>query len=369
MSQIYGTRKRQSGQHLRYSDRQLLEWRYGQNLKKARKHRLSQAQLARELEMSPSTLSRELKRGRVRQLDSQLREYWIYSAEVAQRNYDQNASGKGPVLKIGQDHKLAEHLERRLLGISEEGRRVRPYSPDATIMELERDGWPTQTRICTRTLYSYIEKDVFLRVTQKDLPRGGKSCKRHPRRVRRNYKVPNGRQIEDRPAGSEDRTEPGHWEMDCIESVKGDRSCILTLVDRQSREAFLFKLRSQTQEAVIRALDMHERKLGSRRFREKFKSVTVDNGSEFWDWESLEKSVNSKRARTRIYYAHPYSSWERGSNENLNGFIRYSIPKGTRLSDYKQRDLRELQDWINDYPRRILGGQSANDFIQAARAA
>ena len=75
--------------------------------------------------------------------------------------------------------------------------RIRSYSPDACIMELELKGWPTQTRICTRTLYHYIDKDVFCSVTQKDLPRGGQRKRRKKRRVRGSYKVPTGRQIED----------------------------------------------------------------------------------------------------------------------------------------------------------------------------
>ena len=108
--------------------------------------------------------------------------------------------------------------------------------------------------------------------------------------------------------------------------------------------------------------------MGLSGFRSRFKSITVDNGAEFWNWQALEQSALGKRQRTRIYYAHPYSSWERGSNENLNGFIRYSISKGTRLSQYTRKDIHELQEWINMYPRRILGGLPAADFSQTARA-
>ena len=363
------TSKRNPGKHLSYSDRQIIEWAVKKNEKLSRKKRLNQKELADILEISPSTLSRELRRGRVKQLDTYLVEYYSYSALVAQQDYDYKASAKGPGLKIGDDLKLAAHIERKLLGIDAEGRRIRPYSPDACIMEFEHKGWPTKTRICTRTLYHYIEKDVFCSITQKDLPRGGQRKRRKSRRVRRSYKVPTGRQIEDRPCEAENRTEYGHWEMDCIESIKSDRTCILSLVERYSREAILVKLSSQTQDAVIRALNSLERSLGSRNFRDVFKTITVDNGSEFWDWESLETSILNKKARTAIYYAHPYSSWERGSNENLNGFVRYFIPKGTRISDYKQKEIQELAEWINDYPRRILKGQTAAAISQAARAA
>ncbi|MGI6333427.1 MAG: IS30 family transposase [Saccharofermentanales bacterium] len=368
MSHLQFNRKRKPGKHLRYTDRQLIEHVYRTNEKRPRRDRKTQSMMAKELGISESTLSRELHRGAVIQLRSDLTEYTSYSADVAQADYDRKASRKGPDLKIGNDHKLAEHCERLLLGLGEDGKQVRPYSPDAVIMHFEHRGWPTATRLCTRTLYSYIEKDVFFGVTQKDLPRGGRGSKRRHRRVRRTNKVPTGRQIEDRPEAAESRSEAGHWEMDCIESVKGDRTCILTLVDRMTREAILLKLTSQTQQAVLRALNGLERQMGLSGFRSRFKSITVDNGAEFWDWQALEQSVQGKRQRTRIYYAHPYSSWERGSNENLNGFIRYSIPKGTRLSQYTRKDIRELQEWINMYPRRILGGLPAADFSQTAQA-
>ena len=121
--------------------------------------------------------------------------------------------------------------------------------------------------------------------------------------------------------------------MDCIESVKTDRTYLLTLVDPSSRGSILLEIGRQTQEAVLRKLNSLEQQLGTRAFREKFKTITVDNGAEFADWKKLETSLFRKRKRTEIYYARAYASWERGSNENLNDFIRYFIPKGSRLKD------------------------------------
>lgn len=364
MSQLHFIRKRRPGKHLSYSDRQLIEYVHWNNLKKPQRERKSQKELAAELGISPATLSRELRRGYVLQQRSDLTEYYRYSAEVAQRDYDLKASRKGPDLKIGHDHELAQTLETEIQRRAGTTKLRCSNSPYAVIQRLESKGWPTNTRISVRTLYNYIARDVFFAITQKDLPRKGKSGKGRRRRVRRRHIVTTGRQIEDRPIEASERSEPGHWEMDCIESVKGDRTCLLSLVDRYSREGIILKLTSQTQAAVIRALNGLERKWGAAQFRHRFKSITVDNGAEFWDWEGLETSILSKEPRTTIYYAHPYSSWERGSNENLNGFIRYYIPKGTPLKQFTRSDLRELQDYINEYPRKILGGLSVVEFLK-----
>ena len=151
-----------------------------------------------------------------------------------------------------------------------------------------------------------------------------------------------------------------------MESTQSDRTCLLTLVDRYSRESLLFKIGRQTQKAVLRKLNGLERQLGSKAFREKFKTITVDNGAEFADWKKLESSLFRKEKRTVIYYARAYASWERGSNENLNGFIRYFIPKGSRLKDIPAKEIKQLEEYINRYPRKILGGSSAKNFTQAA---
>ncbi len=90
--------------------------------------------------------------------------------------------------------------------------------------------------------------------------------------------------------------------MDCIESVKADRTCLLTLVDRLSRESILLKIGRQTQEAVLRKLNSLERQLGTRAFREKFKTIMVDNGAEFAGWKKLETSLFQKEKRTEINF-------------------------------------------------------------------
>ncbi len=95
-----------------------------------------------------------------------------------------------------------------------------------------------------------------------------------------------------------------------------------------------------------------------------FKSITVDNGVEFLDMAGLEKSVYDKLSkRTTIYYAHPYCSWERGSNENNNKLIRKFIKKKTDIKTFSSSYIKKIQDWINNYPRKLFNYKSANDIF------
>ena len=98
-------------------------------------------------------------------------------------------------------------------------------------------------------------------------------------------------------------------------------------------------------------------------FRSTFRTITVDNGSEFSDCSGMERSRFGAGQRTKIYYCHPYSAYERGSNENLNKMIRRHYPKGTDFSRVSARRIREVQDWINGYPRGIFDYRSSNDLF------
>lgn len=237
-------------------------------------------------------------------------------------------------------------------------------------MELEQTGFLNpetgnrfKTRICTKTLYNYIDQGIFPNLTNKDLPREGKELKRKQRRVRRSYRNIDGKSIWERPETANGRSEAGHWEMDCIEGPKGKGdNCLLTMVDRKLRKTLIFKLPSQTQDSVIKVLDKMERKMGRVKFAETFKTITVDNGSEFLNHKKMEQSLRSKnRNRTEIYYCHPYSSWERGTNEQTNGMVRRFIPKGTLISPISKEDILEIETWINNYPRRLFDGKSATE--------
>ena len=138
----------------------------------------------------------------------------------------------------------------------------------------------------------------------------------------------------------------------------------MTLTERLTRQEIILKLDSCTAEEVDRGLTFLETKMG-RYFSRIFKTVTADNGSEFLDWEMLEESkLKPGTKRTTMYYAHPYSSYERGTNENSNRIIRRFIPKGSDIGKVTKETIRKIQNWMNSYPRGIFNYQTANDMIE-----
>ncbi|MDL2294495.1 IS30 family transposase, partial [Ruminococcaceae bacterium OttesenSCG-928-D13] len=207
------------------------------------------------------------------------------------------------------------------------------------------------------TLYRYINDGLFLRITNKNLPLGKR--KRQYNKVRRvAYKNALKPGIDTRPQEVKDRQTFGHWEMDTvIGKAKGKGACLLVLSERKTRAELIIKIRQKTATNVVAAINRLER-LCAPHFKDIFKSITVDNGTEFDDTEGI-----TKNNRTKLYYCHPYSSWERGTNENINKMIRRHIPKSTSLTKYTKQQIKEIQNWINNYPRQIFNGKTSNMLL------
>ena len=113
------------------------------------------------------------------------------------------------------------------------------------------------------------------------------------------------------------------------------------------------ELKRHTAAEVVKSLNKLERKWG-KMFYKVFKTITVDNGSEFADFEGMEKAARRKGSRVKLYYCHPYSSCERGSNENQNRMIRRHVPKGTDFDTGSGDTVKQIEIWINNYPRRLF---------------
>ena len=350
MSQLYCTKELGNGKYLTEIDRYQLEALLKQKVQKCN--------IAKALKKSVRTINRELQRGIIEIKDSQWRDVKMYCADVAQRKHEENTANKGPSLKIGKDHELARHIEKK---IKEE-----KFSPDAVIGEIKAKGKKFKTSICTKTVYNYIDKDIFLGISNKDLP---VKCKGNKKRYRKRTVALNnikGQSIEKRPKEVEERKEYGHWEMDCVAGgKKGSKAVLLVLSERKTREEIILKMKDKCQKSVISKLNMLERRY-RKEFSNKFKTITVDNGVEFLNYQLMEQSIRNKKKRTQIYYAHPYSSWERGTNENTNKLIRRFIPKGADIDGYTDEDIKRIQHWINNYPRRIFNYKSSNDMLNQA---
>lgn len=313
-------------------------------------------EVAEYLHVHRSTIYREIKRGEYTHRNSDYTEETRYSSDLGQKNHDWNAQGKGRNIKIGNDRPLAEYIEGKIIEDK--------YSPEAALAAAAESGIEFTTSISVRTLYRYIDKGIFLKLTNKDLPVKGKR-KKHNKRVRVQKRASAGESIENRPDEVKDREIFGHWEMDTVKGKQGvTKSCMLVLTERKTRDEIIVKLPDQKAASVVEAIDRLERKWGDM-FTKVFRSITVDNGVEFSDYEGLERSVlHEGEKRTFAFYCHPYNSWERGSNENNNRLIRRHIPKGEDFDEKQDRDIEYIENWINNYPRGIFGFKTSAQLFE-----
>jgi IS30 family transposase len=311
--------------------------------------------IAAVLDRDSRTIERELARGRVTHKDTELREKVVYSSDRGQDVHDLNATAKGPDLKLGCHHETAEFIRCRIVEHKE--------SPDVVAHRIKQAGM--EGAVCTKTLYNYIEEGLIPGVSNESLWEKRKRRKQRSKGLRRLTKrLAKGPGIELRPAEAESREAFGHWEIDLVVGpTHGSNAALLTLVERKHRRTIIRKIPDKTQASVLKAIKGIERDYGARRFRQIFKTITADNGSEFLDFEALETSVFTKQQRTRVFYAHPYSSWERGSNENANRMIRRFVAKGRDIARFTKQRIREVEEWLNDYPRRILDFMTPNELF------
>lgn len=315
----------------------------------------TKAEVAKQLHFHRSTIYREYDRGKYTHLNTDYTEVESYSSDLGQKTHDWNEQGKGKSLKIGNDRELAEYIEDKIVNDR--------YSPEAALAYIEKSNLQFKTTISVRTLYRYIDGGIFLKLTNKDLPIKSKR-KRHNKKVKVIKRVGLGESIENRPSEVGERKTFGHWEMDTVKGRLGiTKSCMLVLTERKTRCEIVIKLKDQKAVSVVEALDRLERKWGDM-FSKVFRSITVDNGVEFSDYKGIEKSVFGDYKRTYVFYCHPYSSFERGSNENNNRLVRRHIPKGIDFDNRTDEEIAYIEEWINNYPRKIFGYRTSAELFQ-----
>lgn len=330
--------KRRKGKHLTLVERAKIEVYL--------KEKKTKAYIAEKIGVSERTIYREIKRGTIILKNSDLSDRKEYCYDVGQRKYEEKQHNKIGYLKIGKNYELAEFIEKKIV---EE--RMSPYAALENAKEVVKE-----VNISLRTLYNYINGNIFLKLKRSTLiyqKKKKKSVKREWKRVSKN----GGESIEKRADAINLRQELGHYEMDTVVSGKGFKTCLLVLTERVSRKEIIIKIKDKSSASVIEAIK-GLRKIYKSKFRKMFKSITSDNGTEFSNAKALEDMG------IRYFYAHSYCSYERGSNENNNKLIRRFISKGVDIGKFSKKKIKEIENFMNNYPRKMFGGLSANDVYK-----
>ena len=249
-----------------------------------------------------------------------------YSADFAQKNYEINRkrSVKQPSLTNALKTKIVHYIKQK-------------YSPE---MMVKAKGVPASIS----TIYYWIHHGQ-LGVSKANLlyPRKKKSLKKQ---ASPNFK-PAGQSIEQRPESINQRDNIGDFEIDTVIQTRAKNECLLTLTDRKSRYQIIRLIPDKSAASVNQALRLILQEY-------QITSITADNGAEF---SRLSDVFDPKH----IYYAHPYSSWERGTNENHNRLIRRWLPKGSKNAT--QQQVAFIEHWINNYPKKVLDYKSPREFL------
>lgn len=306
--------------------------------------KLSLREIARRLGRHHSTISRELKRNRPPAV-----RHWVYWHEAAHQFA--LARRKQP-----RHHRRRAHAP--LVHYVEQGLRLH-YSPDviAARIKMEHPS-DVQMRVSIETIYRWVYRDAA---------DGGQLfrclCRTHKkRRKQRRYGsgrglIPGRVSIHERPALVADRQRFGDWEGDTVEGAKGTGQ-ITTHVERKSRYLIAARLDDKTAKATADAVTHLFRRI-PRRCRH---TLTLDNGKEFARFGDIERKTGLS-----VYFADPYSAWQRGTNENTNGLLRRYFPKGSDFSKISDKDLAAALRKINHRPRKCLGYRSPHEVFQEAK--
>jgi IS30 family transposase len=289
--------------------------------------------ISQSLNRPPSTISREIRQSGVverkyyRAIFAQQQSNKMRHKLRGNRKLDNNTPLRKVVLYYLAKNWSPEQIAKRLIILY----------PNDMIM-----------RISHETIYSYLyilprgalKREIVSCLRQHHLNRKKKNKDRQKPGSIQDYLS-----IEERPKEVADRIIPGYWEGDMIVGCH-HASAIGTLVERTTRMTFLVKLENQDARVVRKAFAEEFRHLPKGLKR----TLTYDQG-----FEMAQHKLFSKETKITVYFAHPHSPWERGTNENTNGLIRQYFPKGTDFSKISNNRLKEVQDELNDRPRKTLG--------------
>lgn len=289
----------------------------------------SKARIARELQVHPSTIGRELQRNRGER---------GYRPKQAQQKAQQRCQAKPNATRLSADTwQQVEPLLRQ------------QWSPEQISGYLKK---PHLASVSHERIYQYIYADKaqggdlhsHLRCRKKRRKRYGSHARRG--------QIRNRKTIDERPPVVAEKSRLGDWEADTIIG-KGHQQALVSLTERKSKFVLLAKVERKT-EASVKAAVIALLKP----YVDKVETITSDNGKEFAAHEEIARAVGAD-----FYFAHPYASWERGLNENSNGLVRQYFPKGSDFTAISDADVDQVMERLNHRPRKTLGYQTPNQVF------
>lgn len=322
----------------------------------------SQTKIAEIIGCSQSTISREIKRGSFEKkvfsgaYEKDIKTYEAHTAQLRCEQRNKNSRKKTLFEKNPKVLKKIANLFKNY-GYSFEmifGR----------IKYLNELNNTNEFCPCVATLYTYLHKGYFKKynITKFDFPRMEIGKVNKPRPKRKNECK--GKTIHERPENINNRSEAFHWEIDLIIGSRFKDHSLLTLTERKTRFELAFKIESKESKSVTDVLDEIERTIGTTSFKKYFKSITSDNGSEFLDYKGMTNScINTNEGRTEQYYADPYSSYQRGTNEAMNKCLRVFFPKKTKFINVKSSEVLDAVVKLNNRPKKCLKFQTSLEAI------
>lgn len=309
-------------------------------IKKMKSEGSSIRAIARYLGRSPSTISREINRNK----DNN----GVYHPVIAQKLYFERKDNCGRKIIIASA--VREYINDKIDD---------SWSPEqiyfrSKIENLELD-IPSFS-----TIYRWIHLGLIAKGDMKKLRRKGKF--KRPQETRGRFNI--GKTINKRPKSVYKREEIGHWEADTVESGRVGHKrkssyCLVTLVERKSRYTLSTVLPSRKEKLVTPAIIEMMSSLPSYMV----KTITCDRGKEFSGYEEIEKTLNCE-----VYFADPYCSWQRGTNENTNGLLREYYPKGMDLSLVTESCIEEKVNRLNTRPRKCIGFNTPEEILYEEEA-
>lgn len=305
-----------------------------ENILKMRAEQKSMRQIGEQLGRDAGTISLELRRN--------VSSTGEYKPHLAQRYYEQRRAESKQPYRLEEDKWLCRYVRGRL---------KQYWSPEQISGTLHEDYGIAVSPV---TIYSWVYRDRMEGGGLYGYLRRAHRWRRRRRAgVDRRGQMPQHRMIDKRPGIVNERKRVGDWESDTLEGRKGS-ALLATHVERKSRYTVAVKVKDKSADTVTRATLAAMRKLPNNKVR----TMTFDNGKEFAGFKYLERGLDM-----RSYFANPYHSWERGTNENTNGLLRQFFPKGTNFALVRQHQVDRVIKLLNNRPRKCLNYRTPTEVF------